>query len=333
MKKSLLWVASIALVSLVFWWLVNAELATRDVFSHWEALPWAYSRILQEYDSSWWYSEFDTLACSWEDENSITISTPIMWDQYVVEVPEYRIIVSPYRMSELKDNRSIDTSEVIVKDVRRTAGSETVDFTLSSEDGLELDKAYYGFIIPINDYDEIGNPTQETCFQLSSNMCMWWEACDALELVLNPVEEEDPVAVVDDNEHGASCSSMNLANISHTISADNVITLRWSALPDGDSVQVGIFDPDEEVYRPLGSVKMSDEKFSYRMQWNGEHNFMITNGCRPEVYYKVDASIKTPEPTIPATPATGPAENILIIAIAAIVIYGLYNVLFRKNSN
>jgi hypothetical protein len=33
---------------------------------------------------------------------------------------------------------------------------------------------------------------------------------------------------------------------------------------------------------------MSDEKFDYKMQWDGEQNFMLTNGCK-DLYYKADA--------------------------------------------
>ena len=66
---------------------------------------------------------------------------------------------------------------------------------------------------------------------------------------------------------------------------------------------------------------MSDEKFSYKMQWNGVQNFMLTNGCG-EVNYKVDAAIKPSEPEKVVPPATGPAENVLYIAIAAIILYG-----------
>jgi hypothetical protein len=32
---------------------------------------------------------------------------------------------------------------------------------------------------------------------------------------------------------------------------------------------------------------MSDEKFNYTMQWSGEQNFSITNGCK-DFYYKAD---------------------------------------------
>ena len=120
---------------------------------------------------------------------------------------------------------------------------------------------------------------------------------------------------------------MDLANVSHTVN-NNTITLRWTAV-DGDVVQIAIFDQNEEIYKSLGSAKMSDERFTYAMQRDGEQNFMLTNGCK-EVYYKADA--RKSEPTI-VPPATWTAENILIIAVAAIILYGAYTFVFRKSEN
>ena len=91
-----------------------------------------------------------------------------------------------------------------------------------------------------------------------------------------------------------------MANISHTVNGDT-INLKWTAV-DGDVVQIAIYDPNEEYWKSLGAVSMSDEKFAYKMQWNGVQNFMLTNGCG-EVNYKVDAAIKTPEPEV-VPPAT-----------------------------
>jgi hypothetical protein len=76
---------------------------------------------------------------------------------------------------------------------------------------------------------------------------------------------------------------------------------------------------------------MKDEKFEYKMEWDGEQNFMLTNGCK-ELYYKADAK-KESEPEKIVPPATGPAENILYVAIAAIILYGAYVVFFRKADN
>jgi hypothetical protein len=128
---------------------------------------------------------------------------------------------------------------------------------------------------------------------------------------------------------GAACVGMNMANISHVVNGDT-ITLKWTAV-DGDVVQVAIFDPNEEYWKSLGAVNMRDEQYVYKMQWDGEQNFMLTNGCG-EVRYKADAAKSTePEKVVP--PATGPAENMLYIAIAAIILYGAYVLFFRKSEN
>jgi hypothetical protein len=94
---------------------------------------------------------------------------------------------------------------------------------------------------------------------------------------------------------------MNMANISHVVNGDS-ITLKWTAV-DGDVVQIAVFDPEEQYWRSLGAVNMSDEKFVYKMQWNGEQNFMLTNGCG-EVRYKADAAIKEQEQEKVVPPAT-----------------------------
>jgi hypothetical protein len=43
---------------------------------------------------------------------------------------------------------------------------------------------------------------------------------------------------------------MDMANVSHTIDGDK-ITLTWTAVPDGDNVEIAIFDKDEEEYKVL----------------------------------------------------------------------------------
>lgn len=345
MKKSLL---GIAALSLVFASVVNAQLLISDIFSWKEALnAGSYAKLLSEYDDSWWYTSRDVI--EWEMTGGVlSITSPIVVDDLVSVVSEYRLILSPYRMEALKAISSgVELSNVVMKNVRLEWDSSEISVELSAEeDNLDPEIWYYGVIVPLNMYDVIWTPSNEFCFQLSGDIYAWdGEGCDAFELVINPapVEEDTPVDTTTPEgdtesnveatesgtgEHGAACAWMDLANVSHSVKGDTV-TLTWTAV-DGDSVQIAIFDPEDEVYKSLGTAKMSDEKFSYKMQWNWEQNFMLTNGCK-EVYYKADAAVKA-EP-IEVTPATGPAENVLYIAIATIVLYGAYVVFFRKADN
>jgi flagellar hook assembly protein FlgD len=164
--------------------------------------------------------------------------------------------------------------------------------------------------------------------------------CDGLDAIVNPIivePEQKPENPEDIKEpeanqeevHGAACVGMDLAHVSHTTKGDKV-TLTWTAV-DGDTVDIAILNPEEGLYEKLATVKMADEKYVYTMKWNGEQNFMLTNNCG-SVKYKADAAIeKTPEKIV--TPATGPAENVLYIAIAAIILYGAYAIFFRKSDN
>ena len=328
MKKSLLSLTGIMMLSVLFGWVSNAQLDISDLFYDWTPLvDDAYERVLNQYDNSRWFYDSSEIEC--ESNNWINIVAPVVDDSYMDKVEIYRLFISPYRVSQLKiwDN-SIDTSKVIIKEVTIDKSAEEVKFNITSSD-IDPNTTYYWFILPIDSYDGIWIPSTETCFQMASNVCLQDSACDTLNLVINPVVESKDNTENLNEEHGAaSCVWMEYANVTHTIKG-NTITLKWTAV-DGDTVEIGIWNPDEEVYKNLGTVNMADEKFVYNIQWNGEQNFKLTNWCK-DLYYKADAKIKEAEPEV-VTPATWPAENVLYIAIAAIVLYWVY-ALFRKSEN
>ena len=163
---------------------------------------------------------------------------------------------------------------------------------------------------------------------------MLGDACDNLSFFVKSTEEEHWAA---DDSHGAGCVWMEMANVTHSKDEKKwTVTLKWTAIPDGDVVEIAIFDTNAEWYKSLTGVKMSAEQYTYPLQWSWEQNFLLTNGCGQWLRYKVDAAMTaTPEPEDEpiVAPATGPAENILIIAVAAIVLYGLYTLFLRRPSN
>ena len=332
MKKSLLSLASLAL-ALLFGAAIAQEAASGitmyEAFPNDETVSDSYIKLLNNYSTSWWYTTKD---------NTVTLETPIIFDSDLYEAPSYRFyFTNKYRVEQLKWDDGVDLASISMNEAKWDGSSDVAKFEITSDKyTLNPAEAYYGFIIPINDYEVVGTPSTEICFQLEKGLFDWGNDCDAFETLINPLPV-DPEPVVEDNptdteeEHDAAgnCIGMDLANLSHTIN-NNIITVRWTAV-DGDVVQVAVWDPQEEVYRNIGAVKMSDEQFNYQMTWDWEYNFKITNGCK-DVFYKADASIKTPEEKI-VPPATGPAENVLYIAIAAIVLYGVYTLATRKSEN
>lgn len=329
MKKPLLWLVGLAALSALFVGIANADLFVSDVFSNGAPkVDNAYTLILNNYDNYWWYTEDDLI---WGDFTDWTlhVTAPTKEDIGYDVATVYYMFVSPYRISQIKSgDPTVDTSRIIMQQVEIDSNAQNVEFEIWYE--LDPEQSYYGFISPVDMYDGFWTPSNEMCFKLSSNTYNQGAGCDAFELVMDPSETTDDPTNVQLENLGSACVGMNMANISHVVNWDT-ITLKWTAV-DGNVVQIAIFDPNEEYWRSLGAVNMADEKFDYKMQWNGEQNFMLTNGCG-EVRYKADASMSAPEKDIPATPATGPAENVLYIAIAAIVLYGAYVLFFRKSEN
>ena len=324
MKKSLLSLAGIVMVSALFAWVANAQLDISDLFYEWTPLvDDAYSKVLNEYDNTWWYSSESVIECN--SNNGVDITASTVEDSYLDKAKLYRLFLSPYRIDKLKtSDSSVDFSKIIMKEVTPEANANDIKFNISSSD-VDANTIYYGFILPIDSYDWVWTPSKETCFQVANNICLQDTACNDISTIVNPTPALQEGA---DTGHDAAsdCVWMDMANVSHVKNGDT-ITLKWTAV-EWDVVQIAIFDPESEIYKSLGAVNMGDEKFDYKMEWDGEQNFMLTNGCR-EVYYKADAkATKTPEKIV--TPATWPAENVLYVAIAAIVLYGAYVVFFRK---
>ena len=331
MKKSLLSLAGIVMVSALFAWVANAQLdwlEISELFDQWNPISDnSYTRLLSEYDTSRWYLNDSDVECS--AEASINVSFSALSDADVYDVNVYRLVVSPYRMNQLKNgDPAVDFSKVIMKEIKLGWSKDAKISIFSEIEWLDDEQAYYGFLVPVNEYDIVWTPSKEICFQKAGNMCFQDTACDTFDLIINP--ENDNWTEESDSKHGAAsdCIWMDMANVTHTVNGDT-LTLKWTAV-DWDTVEIGIRDTTGEAYKSLWAVKMSDEKFDYKMQWDGEQNFQLTNWCKG-VNYKADSKKSWPEKIV--TPATGPAENVLYIAIAAIILYGAYAIFFRKSDN
>lgn len=323
MKKTLLSLAGIMASSAILFWTANAQLEISDLF--YDGVPQvegAHTKLLNDYENSRWYSDSTDISC--EVNNGVAISTPAVDDSTMDKANVYNLFISPYRVDQIKSwDPSVDVSKIIMKKVELNDADGNVRFEISDGE-IDSSKAYYGFISPADMFDVVWIPSSEICFKLDSNMCLQGTACDGLS------SESNTVFWWEVSDHSASCAWMDLANVTHTENGDT-ITLEWTAV-DWDIVEIAIFDKDADVYKSLWTANMSDGKFEYKMQWDGEQNFMLTNGCK-EVKIKFDAKRWEKESEIKVTPATWPAENVLYVAIAAIVLYGAYVLFFRKSDN
>lgn len=347
MKKSLL-----SLVAFVFGITAFAGIANwlsiYDIFSNGEPLVnTAYTQLLNDYSPEWWYLDGNSLVCNIDANGNLTITSPRIWDSIDETATTYRLFLSPYRISQIKSGEpTVDNSNIKAFEQKVDSNISEVNFKLSKSDVSDA-QAYYGFITPLDMYDVVWTPSKEICFQINKNVCMLDTECDTFDLVVNPTASEpekdttpevttqnpEPEVTTDpEKTHGsAECVSMEYANVRHTSDGKN-ITLTWTAVGEGGDVDIAIFNPNDEVFEKIATVKMSAERYVYPMRWNGVQNFILTNECW-QAKYKADEGIVEGEPEKIVTPATGPAENIMYIAIAAIILYGAYTIFFRKSDN
>ena len=318
-------------------------LAISDIFTNGEpSVNTAYTQLLNNYSPEWWYLDGISLTCDINNGN-LTITSPTIKDSIDETAPAYRLFLSPYRISQIKDGEpSVDNSNINMFEQKIESNVAELNFKLSKND-ISDTQAYYGFITPLDMYDEVWTPSKEICFHISKNVCMLDTECDTFDLVVNPapaepekdttpeVTDPEPEANPEETHGSAECVSMEYANVRHTSDGKN-ITLTWTAVDGWGDVDIAIFNPNDEVFEKIATVKMSDERYVYPMRWNGVQNFILTNECW-QAKYKADEWIKEWEPEKIVTPATGPAENIMYIAIAAIILYGAYAIFFRKSDN
>jgi len=186
MKKTLLSLATFTLWTIITIGVVKASLEIGGLFHNNKPIVnTAYTQLLNDYDNSWWYNDNISISCDAEGE-TVTIVTPKVNDYIPDPVPEYRLFLSPYRVSQIKSGDPLVDNEKIIMIHQNIWDSAVLpSFKISSSD-VESDQPYYGFIVPTDIYEEVWTPSKEICFQLNKNVCMLDTECDTFDLVINP---------------------------------------------------------------------------------------------------------------------------------------------------
>ena len=69
--------------------------------------------------------------------------------------PDYRLFLSPYHISQIKDGEpSVNNSNINMFEQKIESNIAEVNFNLSKNDVSDA-QAYYGFITPLDMYDEV----------------------------------------------------------------------------------------------------------------------------------------------------------------------------------
>ncbi|MDR2540557.1 MAG: hypothetical protein LBD11_01945 [Candidatus Peribacteria bacterium] len=285
------------------------------------------------------------------DTSEIVLETPLLNDKYGEAMRDYKISYSPSFIADV-DQAYLELSG---KDFHSTSADIStagkVKLSLGVQDGVVSTQSYYLVVTPfttyyspaINDKNEIGIPSKQFCFNLLEARYGSGEDCrdfDTMFISTPTPAETIPTLSTDGEEttdpyaqHGAASTDWSLANVTHTITG-NTITLRWTAVENGGSADLLLFDLKQEKFIRLATVRMSDERYDYTMTRDGEHLFRFRplDGGK-EIRYPVQAmrvdDTLPPPPKIEEVPKTGPVEDALGMVVIALLIYGGYK-LYKK---
>ena len=107
-------------------------LAISDIFTNGEpSVNTAYTQLLNNYSPEWWYLDGISLTCDINNGN-LTITSPTIKDSIDETAPAYRLFLSPYRISQIKDGEpSVDNSNINMFEQKIESNVAELNFKLS----------------------------------------------------------------------------------------------------------------------------------------------------------------------------------------------------------
>lgn len=285
-------------------------------------------------DVLFWYDDNNQITVKEVTSSKVVIETPILKDELGEVISKYYLTYGPYSLNELLNNTRADELMGQFSDKLVTAtqkdGKLTIELTATG-DNLDPTKKTYLVIIPKDQYDMPGSMSNEVWFQLSNQTK--WDTSDVVSQTATLATNETWVHT--------SAADMTLANITH-LQEGNKITLKWTAVEWSEKVDIYNYNPTAKVYEKLATVNMDDEKYSYTISRNWEHQikFLPTDGKEKVYMFVVTGLTETPttttttkdepKPEIKKVPKVGPKENVMVAILLSSLLYVLYRRSTRK---
>lgn len=286
------------------------------------------------------YDENSQITVKEVTSTKVVIETPILKDELWDVITKYYLTYWPYSLDELLNNPRADElmSQFSDKLVTTNLTNWTLTIQLTSTwDNLDPNKKMYLVIIPKDQYDMPGSMSNEVWFQLSSQTK--WDTSDIVSQTTT-IATNNTWSMATWAIHG-SAVDMTLANITH-LQEGNKLTLKWTAIEWSEKVDIYNYNPTTKVYEKLSTVNMDDEKYSYTISRNWEHQvkFIPTDGKEKVYMFTVTwisepkvtppSSPDKPKPEIKKVPKVGPKENVMVAIILSSLLYVLYRRSYRK---
>lgn len=265
------------------------------------------------------------------------MTSPLLKDVNDVEVEEYSILIAKKPIASYKAQTTdplksdFDESKQSVKAEDKAQNELTLKLSLQANN-LDADANYYGVVVPLDDNVQEGTPSKEFCFNFSTEKFAEGAACETFGTAAE-ISTADGASETtsEEEEHSAAGADMRLAEISHTISKTNLVTLTWKALAQSANVEIQLYDKATDEFIKLATVPMTQEKFEYQAKDTDQElifTFIPRDEKGKEIRYEVNARTETEmTPEIKEVPKVGPVEDMMLIIAITVLAYAGYRLL------
>lgn len=294
--------------------------------------------ILDYFQESQWsitpnagYVDWINIEVSSIDENSVTITTPIVQTELEERMNNYVLMYGTNTLSDLLEDSTLIDNFKDKSFTVTTSAIAQLDLNLNLlEDALNPNTIYYAWVLPIDDFDIVWTMSSQVCFRLSDWIFWMGDTCkDMVTTQINDiVVPEEEIIDPTQEEHEAAGIDLNLANITYTVTSGK-INLAWMSLDDTEILNIFLRDEAANIFKELGTVSMSAEAYQFNADTSKTNLVKIlpVNGGR-----EVIESIRAEQPKITEVPQTGPKENAIAIIFLTLLWYVFYRSLAKKKA-
>lgn len=276
---------------------------------------------------AFWYTSTQKVSVKTIDNEKIILESPLITKQDGEQITNYTIMYNEHSLIEILNQTDL-LDATREKTYNLTWSNSPFTMELWMNDGLDISKKYYLFILPKDGSGNLGEVSNEIWFNISDKT--YWDAWSDEIYTANETTTNDIT-------HNAAWADMSLANITHSIS-NNTINLMWISIDWSDSIDISVMTPWSSSFNRVATVNMRDERYSFVANRNWEYIFQFTpdNGWR-QVNYTVQINTIATTPNggtttvwITKVPKTWPAENAIIIFSITAIWYLLYRRIYKK---
>lgn len=341
MKKFLLWLAWLTLLSVPFLGFSRADSNILDYIKHMEDAG--------KSTADFWYLDTDNLNIKYVSNNYIEVTSPIV-KNWTKDITSYIFYASTSKV--YWDSMTYRCYDDITEYITTNWNKFTLELDTKS---LNKSNVYYLYAIPLelsltwyyhwecsaSDVDDLMTPSISTYWDVS--FVNWKDPCFRIDEWVywewNDCKKDGSSSSSDSSSSSSDWNSSSpytiTTNDTHWCNGKK-ITVGWNSFDDV-KIEVLLWYESEQTFKQIWTVNSSDLSFTFNQVFDWDHIVKLkpSDWTTPVDYtiHCLEAASPEVKPVDPVKPVVvWPKENIMIIIIWTIILYVVYRIATRKRS-